>query len=95
MSEAALPQDASLEETMKSFHWNLAAALAAMLTVAVANTPSEAGTSQSDCWAWYHHAWAQMKHGNHQGYESSMRSFKHCMNAAWQGPVPKKKKKRH
>jgi hypothetical protein len=69
------------------------AALAAMLTLAVSAAPSAAGQSQSECWSWYHHAWAQMQAGNHKGYDNGMRKFNKCMNAAWEGPVPKKKKR--
>jgi len=78
---------------MKSVTLGLIAAFAAMLMLGVAVPPAEAGKSQKDCWAWYHHAWEQMQHGNHKGYDNSMRKYNHCMQQAWEGPVPKKKKK--
>lgn len=76
---------------MRTMILTLAAALTALAIVGAAG-PSEAGNSQRDCWSWYHDAWAKMQNGNHKGYENSMRKYNNCMNQAWEGPVPKKKK---
>jgi hypothetical protein len=80
---------------MKPIHLSVAAALAAMLILGVAATPSQAGSmggGTNVCWQWYNWAWEQMQAGNHKGYNQGMKQYNHCMNANWEGPKPKKKR---
>jgi hypothetical protein len=76
---------------MKSMTVGLAA-LAATMVLGVAVPPAQAGKSQRECWAYYNDAWEKMKNGNHKGYQNQMAKYNACMNHAWEGPVPKKKK---
>ncbi len=74
---------------MKTMILSLIAALTAAMLLAV-------GASAGDtrvCWNYYNKAWENMRHGDHNGYNKWMAKYNHCMNAAWEGPVPKKKKK--
>lgn len=76
---------------MTKMTFGFAAILTAILSLS-AIAPSQAGGSQSDCWSYYNDAWNKMQKGNHQGYTNQMRKFNACMNQAWEGPVPKKRK---